>query len=346
MFAALFPLVVQAAEVTEIPPAFRADLEVRYDGSFDFVSLDEADQTVGRGTRFRHDINLRTEFSPLTGIAVGLQFPITAAWAMNWSESKQMTFDPTTGSGTYLNAEPTETNDGWKASGLQGVWLTAAFAPFSQSYGKEGLKQTVDWRLDVAYRTGSKNVLWTNTDGKRGAAMGGGAWRLGAAFSTTRGASSPYLAMNAVLEGKAVDFDIVDDNGTTWAQGLPVDPPSTIDIVGGTEILSAQNQDIGYRFVVDMYVGFGYVSWGDVPSGLYLPSVLDVSREIPVTTSEYLRVKGGLATTVDFNKYIGMRLGAEGQYYTPHRLEHPYAVRTGLDTFGVNVTAELEGRIR
>lgn len=335
-----------AAEFTEMPAEMRADLDIGYAGDFGFMGLEEDGRLVAWGSRQRHDLAFGAEFAPVKWAAVGFSVPLTPAWSANWTEAYEMVYDPVTETGTYLGSDPLTDLPSMKGGGGQGVWLNAAVAPFSSSYGSGVLHQLVDWRLGVGVRMGGKDTQWTATDGQRGAATGGGAWRLSAAFSATRGASSPYLAVEGLLEGKSVAVDVVDDAGNPVATGLPVDAASSVQIRGGVELLDASNAATGYRFVWDLYLGFGYTTWQDVPSGFGLPDVLDVSQQIPVTEADYVSGRLGIATIIDFNKYAGMRLGVEGRYALPHRVEHVYPIYTSIDTFDVVANVALEGRIR
>jgi hypothetical protein len=77
-----------------------------------------------------------------------------------------------------------------------------------------------------------------------------------------------------------------------------------------------------------------------------LPDVLPASRSIAVTTSEYLQFGGGAALDYHINEWIGLRLGADGRWMTPHRVEHPYAAKTDPESWGMSWYLNLVGRIR
>lgn len=329
-----------------MPPAMRGDIDIAYAGDFGFVGLEEGPDLVARGQLFRHDLLFGAEFAPIRGVAVNLAVPVTPSWSMSWSQARKMAYDPVANTGSYANGDVINDPPKLTASGSEGIWLGVAVAPFSESYGKGVLKQNVDWRLGAQVRTGSGNTLWSAPDGHRGVAAGGGAWRLTAAFSTKRGFSCPYLGFDAVFEGKPVLIDVVDEAGTAWVTGLPVDAASHVDVRGGVEITDTEIVETGYRFVWDLYMGFGYTTWQDIPSGILLPSVLDASRTIAVTESDYVHGKVGMAAIVDFNKYVGMRIGVEGGYKMPHTVENVYPVRSSADSFNVVANVAVEGRIR
>jgi hypothetical protein len=331
-----------AAEVTEMPPALRADLSLGYVGSYRFGGLTEADQSFGRSSLMRHDVVIRGEFAPVAGVAVNVELPITASETLAWKDVYAMTYDPVSSSGTYTSANALAEPPKLEASGLAGVWFGAAFAPFSESYG---LAQRVTWRLEGGYRTAGKSFWTVGDSGKRGVSGGGSAWKLAASFSTDRGTASPYLRVETILEGKAV-IDVVDEAGTTWATALPIAPASSVEITGGTELLSSSNADTGQRFLIDLHAAFGYVTPADIPSGVMLPDVLDASRGIPVTEGEHLTGRGGVGLIIDINPYFGVELGVDGRYNSPYRIEHVYPVSTSIDSYEVDAHLGVEGRIR
>jgi hypothetical protein len=73
-----------AAEVTEIPPALRADASVGYEGDFGSGSLAEAGTEWGRVKYREHSVNVRAEFAPVEGLAASIALPVTASWSRTW----------------------------------------------------------------------------------------------------------------------------------------------------------------------------------------------------------------------------------------------------------------------
>jgi len=337
----LLAATAQAAEVTDMPPALRGDVSLSYAGSIQAGSLDEDGGPYGRRRLERHDLALQVEFALAAGVAVRIALPYTPVLRQDFSGATEMTYDPVTASGTYTAEVPLDHALEVRARGMDGVWLGAAVTPFSEARNP---RQQVTWRLDAAFRTASpEHSYWTVSGGKRGVSPGGLAWALGAAFSTETDFANPYLTMGWVREG-AVTVDVVDDDGDTWASGLEVRPASTVDVSAGVELVAHRDGD--ERVAVDLLVGFGYRTWEDVPSGLYLPSVLDASRSQLVTRGEHLVASTGLGLVYHVNQYAGVRLGAEVRYFQPHRLEHVYPVSTGLDTWEMSWSARVVGRVR
>ncbi len=92
-----------------------------------------------------------------------------------------------------------------------------------------------------------------------------------------------------------------------------------------------------------MFLGFGYRAWQDMPSGVYLPRVIDAARAIPVTSGDHLTARAGIGLVFDIQESVRGRTAIEGRYTTPYRLEHVYDARTTLDTFTIGWTVELTG---
>jgi hypothetical protein len=329
-----------AASVTEFPPMLRGDFEVDYRGSYEFGGIEEGGQDFGR--RLIHDegIDYTLEFAPYTGIAVNLTLPTTVFLRHAYNGTSEMLFDPATGSGSYEFGDPVSGTTQFNAQGIDGVWIGAAFAPFSERY-KRG--HQVTWRLDARLRTGSKNTLWSAEGNGRGSAPGGTAFNLGAAFSADKQLTSPYLDFQYVHEGRTT-VDIVDEDGNTWLTGAELKAPDTLNLVGGFQVVGFKEEDSMLAF--DLNMNFGYVGWSDVPSGLYLPDVLDSSRNIVVSGGDYLTTGGGFGVNGHITKYAGVRTGFTANYILPHHLEHPYDVRTGATTFKLAWNVSIMGKLR
>ena len=220
------------AEVTDMPTELRGDLEIRYDGSTEFGFLEEGTEAFGKRRLLRHTVTYTGEFSPVEGLALVVAVPHTPFLRASYSEATQMIFEPVSGGGTYTFGDPLNKPPQFTGSGIEGVWLGAAFAPFSERYKR---RQLVTWRIDLAYRTANKRSFYTAGEGggKRGAAPGGSAFKVGAAFSSNRGITNPYLDVEYIRENKVV-LDVFDDDGTAVASQLELQPPSKVDTVAGT----------------------------------------------------------------------------------------------------------------
>ena len=207
------------------------------------------------------------EFVPVDGFGIRLAIPTSPSRSVSFSEPYQMYFEPVTGSGTYSFGTSPGADLEISGKGGHGVYVGAMLAPFSEKFG---WNTNVSWRIDVGYRTGTKNSFWTTKDGKRGGGPGPGAFCLSAAFSTEKGPSSPYAQIQYTGQtGKPIN--IVDEEGNTWASNLDVRPPSSVNVRSGVEIIAVDAIESGSRWNIDLFSHFRYNSWGDVPSGIFSP---------------------------------------------------------------------------
>jgi hypothetical protein len=329
-----------AAEVSWMPEALEGSAQLRYGGRLERGGLTEGAVRVADRRVLEHRLDVNLQFAPIRGLAVTLGFAHVPSWSFSYPNARPMLVEPVDGGGSYLYGEPIDADPavGVSGRGLEGIWLGAAVAPFSETYDK-GHRTT--WRLDLGVRPGAKgNTRWSATDGTRGAAPGGTAIRMIGAFSRRAGPADGYLRVAWQREGKAA-VDVVDELGTAWVSGLAVQPASTVELLGGTEVVAIT--DDGARTAVDVHVGFGYRTWEDLPSGILLPNVIDAARTIPVTHSESVNGLAGLAVHVRFTHNVRVSLGGRFEYVLPHTQEHVYDVQTTADTFGASWTAGVTG---
>ena len=275
-----------AAEVTDLPPALRGDVGIHYLGTIRSMGVEEGGEEYARLRDSNHGATWNLTFAPADGLAFVLAADSTFSHSLTWLSATSMVFDPVKQSGTYTLGAPIEAPQ-VKGSGLNGLWIGAALQPFNESWPRA---QRATWRIDLAYRTGSKNTFWAETDGKRGSAPGGPAFRVVSAFSTDNGAANPYVQAAFQHEGR-VTVDATDSAGTVVAPGLIVKPGTDLDLVGGVEVVGYRSETEGHRFAVDLRIGASYRSFRSLPSGLYLPSVLDASLPVGATQSDRLAVR-------------------------------------------------------
>jgi hypothetical protein len=357
--ATAFGAQASAAEVTDMPPELGGQGMLSYAGSSLHGGLEEQGIRVSDRKFLRNDLDVSLAFSPLRGTALTLDLATTPS--MNWTfpGSRSMIFDPTTGVGTYLTPDelqssatglgaPVATDGtsatatgatgggsagtaGFEASGFDGVWLGVAVAPFSQSYA---VNEAANWRIDAGFRTGSKKSnLWTyNDSGKRGTATGGTAFRLAGAFSSDLGVGEPYMTVEWIKENK-VAVDVNGPDGAAIATGLELHPASDLSVTAGVELAAYDDAAAGNKVAIDLFTGFGYRSWEDVATGVYLPQTLPSTQGIPMTTSEHVSALAGAGVNIHGAKYFRGSLGMTFGYSTPYRLEHLYDVYTTPDSW-------------
>ncbi|HMV68517.1 MAG TPA: hypothetical protein PKA64_16830 [Myxococcota bacterium] len=343
----------RAAEVTDLPPKFRGDVHVAYGGSFQQVGIAESapdgtDRTFAVRNTVEHDLTFRLEGAVWKGVVVTLGLPITVQQrifyptdpATGLPAAREMLYEPSVGVGSFANGQPFAAPE-YTSGGLQGAWIGVAVAPTSEHY-RTSLPITS--RLDLAVRTpGAKSTLYGQS---RGASPGGAAIRLAGAFSAERGKANPYTSFSWTHELPATVPEVYDNEGHLLATDVAVRGDDKFDANLGAELVVREKPGTDLRVAIDVYAGFGYRGWQDMPSGFYLPDVLDISRGQTVTRSEYLLARGGLALDWAINRWAALRLGAEGRYITPHRIEDAYSAHTDPQSYEVGWTFGLVGRIR
>ncbi len=329
-----------AAEVTDVAPRLGMLAGLAYGGSSLNGGLTEDGVRVADRRISRHDLDLLAEFAPTTGLAVTLRVQITPSMLFSYPNARSMVIEPLDGSGSYLAGDPSAETPTVKASGVAGVWLGVAAAPFSELTGPANRSS---WRLDFAVRTPSpKRNLWSAPGGTRGVSPGGTAIRLAGAFSVDRGVGNPYLS-TAWQRENAVKVDVTDEAGVAWAQALQLNPADEFRIRGGIEIVALDREDTSTRVAVDPSIGVGYRSWEDVASGVYLPNVLEGARAIPVTVGDQLLATVGLGLDLHLNESVRARTGLDFEYRTPFRVEHVYPVSTTPDTWQIGWSVKFQG---
>ena len=133
-------------------------------------------------------------------------------------------------------------------------------------------------------------------------------------------------------EGR-VTVDLTDDSGTVLTPEVELNPASRVELLGGTEVIA--NERDGTRTAVDFQLGFRYHTWEDVPSGMYLPNVIEASKAIAITRSERVSGPFGMGVNLVFSDLLRTQTGARFEYTLPYTVEHVYDVQTSADTFGV-----------
>jgi len=342
---ALAAQTAQAAEVTDLPPWLRGDIVVDYGFQHTAGSLYEGSERVGSSTFEQHTVTYQGVFSAGPGVGVFFELPQHLSTRLAFPEANQMVFDPSTGQGTMLETEPIEGLDPIKGKGTDGVWLGIKGTPFSEAFESRGNRAT--WLIEAAVRTRSDNNFYELDEGElRGAGNGGGGTRLGMAFSTTRNISQPYIAFRYTRARTLSDVTLYDETGETLGSGVELEPADDIWIRTGAEIVAHDNPEAFSRFSIDLRLGFGYTTWQSAPSGLYLPSVLSTSRQVPATESEHTWASAGVGFYHQAFQYMKWKLVADLTYMSPHEIEHHYPIVTGTDTLDLSLGGGIEILIR
>lgn len=326
-----------AADPTDLPPNLRGDLGLGYSGSFSQAGLEEQDAVYGIRNVQRHDLALTGAFTVYTGVAVTLGLPVTLKQSITYPSAREMLIDPVSGSGEYVHGAAKDPTPTVNSKGLDGVWIGLALSPFREDFS-HSLPLTA--RFDVALRTPSTSLY----SSKRGVGSGGLGWKIGGAFSVVRGKADPYVSLSWTGEAKhKVDVVTLDD---VDRGELSLKDPSHFDGVAGAELIALDKPTSGAKLAFDLHLATRYDTWGSRASGFWLPDTLESSKSIAVTASEHVSVGGGFAIKADFNKLVGLRMGVDGAWSTPQRIEHPYDVYTDTQSFSVGWNVGLVGRFR
>ncbi|MCB9746354.1 MAG: hypothetical protein H6740_27505 [Alphaproteobacteria bacterium] len=337
-----------AAEVTEVPPWLRGDVNIAYDVNVVTGSLNEVVEgestKVGRLTSDDHVLRLGAVFAPAPAVALYFDVPIYLRSGLTFQDAQEMTFDPLEGRGSMAYGDTLSEQPQLLGKGPGGVWFGARGQPFSESFF-EGRGNRATWLIDVGFRTADATNFYTEVDGARGGGNGASAFRLRNAFSTTKGVSQPYLQATWTRYG-TVSVDLTDSKGQVVSSGALVAPADRFDVLAGVQVRAAENPTNGSSFDFDFRLGFDYNTPADLPSGLYLPSVLSSTEGTLISQSEYSTASAGLGLYWRMFTYVQLDLRADMAYVLPHRLEHPYAIYTGEDTLGVRGLAQLTVMIR
>ena len=336
-----------AADVTEIAPFMRGDVELRHDSDLERVRLVEAGELVGMRQASVHTLTVGLDFSVAPGAALFVDLPIYLGDRVAFGSGREMTFDPNTDSGTYIDAnelviDPFD-KPGTQGSGLGGVWVGLHGTPFSESFARRDRATVL---LEGGFRTPDKTNFWTTDEtGKRGAGPGASAMRLALAASTTVKASQPYARLSWERVG-TITTDVRDDTGALVVSAMDIDPASSATATVGTEAQVWSNDEAGSQLSLDFNLSLGYRSWQDIPSGLYLPSVLEASRTVPVTQSDAVFLEGAAGVRYRIIDYVEIGLGGTVGSTSAYRIEHPYDVVAGMGTLAWGVHSYMRVRAR
>ncbi len=335
----------QAAELTELAPMFRGDVAVRYDLDGEAARLLEGGEQVGRRNITDHVVTWTGSFSFYEGVSAFFEIPHYAAQKVTYPEASQMAFDPAVDAGTMLGTPAIADPAGIRGSGVGGTWWGFRGTPLSETlWGDRGDRTT--WMLEAAYRFKDKTNLWTyGPRGTRGAGPGAPAFRLGTTISTTKGEAQPYLKVQWTRTGR-INTDIVDEDERVVARGVELRPASELDLGLGTELQVAEYGEQGAQVALDFRGTFSYRSWQDIPSGIYLPDVLEASKSQVATESETASVLGQFGVNWRFHEYVQLNVAGEVGTNTPRRAEHFYPVSTGMGSVLWGVTTNLRFRLR
>ena len=334
----------QAAEVTELAPMLRGDLKVAYTTDAQRGRLVESEQTVARRNLTDHLMTWSLDVGVYTGVALVVEMPHYVSQRVRFPEASQMDYDPISGEGSLLGSDPVGSTEAEVGAGLGGTWIGIKGSPYHQEiWGDRGDRASV--LFEAAYRfEDTTNFYSYGPRGTRGGGPGASAFRLRGAFSTTHRNTQPYLVGTWTRSGR-ITQDVVDAGGRVVSSGSTFTPASELDLRAGAEFKLDSYQD-GGEVDFDLSGRFGYRSWQDIPSGLYLADVLDASVGRTATEEEYAFVAARAGINWRMVHYLQLNVAGEVGLTTPRTIEHFYPVSTGMGTWTWGVLTSLRFRLR
>ena len=333
-----------AAEVTELPPRFRGDVEIDYRYGREHSFLYEGTESVGSATATDHVLHYAATFAVWDGIAVWVDVPQYASQQIAYADTHLMAFDPNEGTGTMVGTDADPAPPTVEGAGPGGTWIGVQGTPFSQTlFPRRGDRMTM--LLELGYRFADRTNFYTTTDqGSRGGGPGSAAWRASAAFSTTHRSTDPYMKFTYEHD-QAIVQDVKDETGAVLASDATVNPADHLEALIGAEVRTYEDETSGAALDLDFFLRAGYSTWQDVPSGIYLPSVIASSDGQAVTQSDMLYARGGVGLDWQVFEYLEWDVAGEAGTRSGHRLEYPYDISTG-DSFDYAITTSITIRIR
>ncbi len=328
-----------AAEVTDLPQPLRGAVALSYDSTGDVLSIEEGGVEVGRRRHRDHTMQLDLEFSPVRAVSLVLQLPVVMTERVNWTSANQMVFDPNLQTGSLAAADPMQPLPLLKGGGLAGPTIMLRAAPFHEQL-YTGHADRTSWVLEAGYRFRDKSSFFrVDQAGKRGGGEGAAALHLRSAWSTTRRTNRPYV--EATFDKPfTVPTPLRAEDGTVLTAGAAVRPATRFTARVGTEVPAYDRDDT--QVFVDLRSHVGYRSWQDLPSGTYLPDVLEASRAVLVTQGDALWITGGLGVALRLDDRVDVRVGGDFGTETPYTVEHPYDVTTAGGAMLWSVDAQVK----
>jgi hypothetical protein len=331
-----------AAEVTELAPQYRGDLGFRFDGFTRYDRLNEDETEVGRRQLRSNQLTLAGAFSVINGAGVFFEIPRLSD-SITYSEANLMAFDPNSDSGTMVGTEPLTGELGMSGAGLGGTWIGVRGAPIHEDlFAHRGDRSS--WLFELGYRFADKSHLWSIDGDQRGAGPGASAYRLHGAFSTTHRASRPYLTATFLQSGR-LTTDVTDETGILISDA-EISPANRMDLKTGSEVFVWTHEESGSQISLDFSTSFGYHSWQTIPSGTYLPSILDASQSVLILESEVTTLDVGFGINARIMEYAQLNVGGEIGTMSPQRIEHLYSVNTAPGTLDWQLHIEARFRAR
>ncbi len=331
-----------AGTFTDAPGALQGDVALRHMYKNLNDSLYESDLLVGKRQQMYNDTSLAIKIGLLDFMSFEAVLPYGID-TVRFSESYEMKYDPITQSGSYLDTPQIE-DFSRNGGGLEGVQLGLYFYPFhSKIYSNRG--DVGNWQMGVIYRSPDKTHFYApDEDGARGSGVGSQGFGVHTPFSKKQRGVEPYLSVRAIRSGQWTG-DIRDDEGKLYKEQATFEPAHTVDFRAGTEIYLQDDVALASYITLDLFGQYKYSSFQAIPSGTYLPNVLETTQDTIITQTELVSIEGGIGTNVQINSLYALRFSGQVGFLSPQRIEHIYQINT-LGTFQWGLFGELRFRYR
>jgi hypothetical protein len=329
--------IATAANVTEAPGALQGNIGIHNEWSASLSTLYEAEEVVGKSRFLGSSVAMVGEFGIMDSLSLSMKIPYNYQ-KLFFSQTHVMEFEPSISTGTYLGSE-----EGAKVrragQSLGGIWFGLNALPFHERIHSDR-GDTVSWKVGIGYKLRAQhNFLSPSEDGSRGGNLGASALTLHTAFSKHTSIGQPYLTMDLELCSPWND-DIRNEKGKVVIKNAKIDPANHADFRAGAEVFAWEDTALGHHLGLDFYGKFGYEGWQDVPSGIYLPSVLESTEDMVVTQTERMYAQGGLGLNFQLYTLSFLRLYGEMGVMSPQVIEHVYQVNN-LGTLRWSTGAEF-----
>jgi hypothetical protein len=336
------------AEITALPPGMRGDIGMAYEAKVVPDLLLEGDTIVGRRRAVDHTLTYSGAMGLTKVLALEVALPHVLSSRTGFSDSHRMIYDPISGTGTMLGTQTLASDPELFGKGLSGTRVSLAATPFSETaFAARGDQLT--WLLRAGYQVPDKTNIWTHSNGERGAGDGASGIILETAFSTTNGVTQPYLGLS-YEKRLPLRMDIVDAGGQTVAKNLQIKPASTVMVTTGLEIEVLRDEawanGLGTALTLDPSARFGWRSGAEIPSGLFLPSVLSMTENTTVGQGATSEIWAGMGLTWRIIEYLDWNINGELGSPLAYQVEHPYDVTTGMGKLSWSAGTALTFRMR
>jgi hypothetical protein len=325
MITLLISSITFAGTYTDAPGVFQGDISIGNDFISTKDQMYQQNIAVGSRNQFKNDVYLHATYGIFDFMSAELKIPFGIE-KISFADANQMEFDPLTETGTYLET-PSAEDYSLSGNGVQGVKLALNFYPFhSKIFSHRGDRG--NWNLGVVYRTpDNSNFFSPSPSGKRGAGIGAQGFGIQSSFSNRNKSAEPYLTMEAIKTSRWTG-SIRTENGDTLVDSIEFFPASSVNIRGGTEIFVWEDKAYASHVSLDLFGQYKYLGWQSIPSGIYLPNVLETTTDEIVTQTELVSFQGGLGVNARVTSLYAFRLGGQVGYVSPQRIEHIYDIST------------------